>query len=502
MATYLRPGVYVEETLNPLPPIVGANATSIAAFMGASDRGPTTPTLITSWSQYITKFGGFNTANNNSNALPMAVYMFFTNGGAAAYVYRTAGIGNAASTTTLLDSTSAPALSVSAINPGTWGNGISVAISNVMDMTPTGSTRTWVYDLTVYFGGTTSAYAVETYSNVSNDPTSSRYVNTVLANSNYITATAVTTTYPASTGTTPVTLASGADGAVVTESTIAGSVIGLDTVQNSLVLNACGVVTAVYVDEVISYAEGRGDIFVVVDPSGSTAVNQLSTNATYTASSYAATYYPQLVVANPASTVSGATTTISPSGAVMGLMVRTDTARGVFKSPAGLQARLSGVLGLSATLTNNELDSLNSSNYPSNAIRYIPGSGYVVMGARTLKAGYADRYVAIRRTLIYLRKSLTDLTQFAIFENNDQTLWNSINDVIGKNLTSFWQQGGLRGTTAAEAFFVKCDSTNNTLATINEGIVNIEVGVALQRPAEFVVIKIGQFEGGTTVTVA
>ena len=173
----------------------------------------------------------------------------------------------------------------------------------------------------------------------------------------------------------------------------------------------------------------------------------------------------------------------------------------MFKAPAGLQARLAGATSV-ASLTNAELDSLNSNAAAVNAIKFVSGSGIVVMGARTLKGGYIDKYVPVRRTLIYLRKALTDLTEFAIFEPNDPALWRRIDSTVSSFLTNFWSQGGLRGDTPAQAFFVKVDSTNNPQASIDNGEVHLEVGVALQRPAEFVIIKIGQFDGGSTVTVA
>ena len=185
----------------------------------------------------------------------------------------------------------------------------------------------------------------------------------------------------------------------------------------------------------------------------------------------------------------------------MGVIATTDASRGVFKAPAGLLARLSGVVSI-ATLTNGELDTLNSAAAPVNAIKFVPGSGIVIMGSRTLKGGYVDKYVPVRRTLIYLRKSLTDLTEFAIFEPNDEALWNRINSSISTFLTDFWSKGGLRGATPQAAFFVKVDAQNNPQSSIDNGYVNIEVGVALQRPAEFIIIKIGQFDGGATVTVA
>lgn len=500
MAIYQRPGVYVEETLNLVPPVVGSASTSVAAFVGASDRGPLVPTLVNSWSQYVKAFGSWNSNNSNSNDLPFAVFSFFSNGGSSAYIQRAIGSGSDLASVTLTDSLTADALTLTAVNQGTWGNNIYASVSNVKNLSTDLLNPEYVYDLTLYYGGITSAYSVERYSGISNDPASSRFVENVLLNSNYVTATAVTTTYPA-VSPSPVAFSGGLDGATVTESVIAGTLDSFDVIKNSLILNACGVTTSTYVNQVISYAESRQDVFVIIDPSGTTSAGQISINESYAATSFAASYYPKITVADPTVSTRGATTVISPSGSIMGLYASTDVSRGVFKAPAGLQARLGGALSV-PVLTNAELDVMNTSAAAANALRYIPGTGVVVMGARTLKAGYADKYIPVRRTLIYLRKALTDLTEFAVFEPNDQDLWNEITDVITKELTRFWGEGGLRGASAEEAFFVKCDSDNNTPSSIDEGIVNIEVGVALQRPAEFVVIKIGQFEGGATVTVA
>ena len=124
------------------------------------------------------------------------------------------------------------------------------------------------------------------------------------------------------------------------------------------------------------------------------------------------------------------------------------------------------------------------------------------MGARTLKAGYSDQYVPVRRSLMYIEKSLRTLTEFALFEPNDSNLWGRINAEVSAFLRTFWSQGGLSGTTPSAAYFVVCDNTNNTPTTISNGFVNLQVGVALQNPAEFVVINIGQYSGGTTVTVS
>ena len=130
---------------------------------------------------------------------------------------------------------------------------------------------------------------------------------------------------------------------------------------------------------------------------------------------------------------------------------------------------------------------------PVNPIRQIPGAGLAVMGARTLKQdGTANKYVNMRRSLNYIRKQLENLTEFAIFENNDEKLWAQIRTTLGAFLNEYRNQGGLRGASAAQAYFVKCDAENNSNASIANGEVHIQVGVALQYPAEFVVIDLSQ----------
>ena len=493
MPVYQRPGVYVEETLNPIPPVVGADTLSVAAFIGASDRGPSTPTLVTSWSQYLAKFGGWNTVNTNN--LPMAVYLFFANGGTNAYVSRVVDVAAEFSSAEILDAEDAQALAFIATSEGSWGNDIHVGVTDVSGGT---------YNVAVYYGGVQAANVVERFTDVSSDPTSGRYVATVINGySNYVRVAFASEVDPVSTGSSPVTFSGGIDGGDIDETAIATAVGAgvFDEVTQSLILNACGVTGSAQIGNIIAYAEERGYVFVIVDPINDTVDNQMTRAASYTASSQAAVYYPRITVSDPTTQVAGATTPASPSGAIIGLYTLTDASRGVFKAPAGLQARLAGAVSV-PKLTPAQLDTMNSAAAPVNAIRYIVGSGIVVMGARTLKAGYVDRYVPTRRTLIYLKKSMVDLTEFAIFEPNDQVLWNRMETTVSNFLSAFWQKGGLKGETPDQAFFVKCDADLNTTAVIDSGEVRMEVGVALQRPAEFVVIKIGQFEGGATVTVA
>jgi phage tail sheath protein FI len=502
----LRPGVYVEETLNPVAPVAGPNSASIGAFIGPNDRGPIgTPTLITSWSQYTTLYGSWNTSTGTGaagNDLPLAVYMFFTNGGSQCYVNRVAN-GATIATRSLSDRAASPSatLQIQANNAGAWGNSINISIAN--------SVTTGLFDLFVYYGGNTDANLVERHVDLSMTATNARYaIAMVNAVSNYVRLTDLNSANTGSTRNPAVvtnqTLATAINGNTIGNTDYSNGLVNFDTIKQSLILNIPGNSTVPVINAAIGYANSRQDVFVVIDGIYDEPATQLALAAQYTASSLAAVYYPNLLISDPTlepGAGTGRTRAVGSGAAVMGVIATTDASRGVFKAPAGLLARLSGVVSITP-LTNNELDSLNSSFAPVNAIKFVPGSGIVIMGSRTLKGGYVDKYVPVRRTLIYLRKSLTDLTEFAIFEPNDELLWNRISSSISTFLTDFWSKGGLRGATPQAAFFVKVDAENNPQSSIDNGYVNIEVGVALQRPAEFIVIKIGQFDGGTTVTVA
>lgn len=264
------------------------------------------------------------------------------------------------------------------------------------------------------------------------------------------------------------------------------------------------------VNKLLGYAANRGDSFVILDASvnnttasdvigGVTGVSGLAAGYT-TSPNFGALYYPFVSIADPASTT-GAPKAVAPGGAVAAIYTSTDAARGVFKAPAGYYSIINTAVSVPA-LTATEFDLISTASKNLNVIRYIPGSGICVMGARTLSSSFADRYVPTRRTLNYLGSNLRSLTQFAVFEPNDQTLWSDITGIVSGYLDSFWRSGGLYGSTAAQAYYVKCDATINTPAVISAGELRIEIGVALQRPAEFVIIKLGQTDGGATVTTS
>jgi len=179
-----------------------------------------------------------------------------------------------------------------------------------------------------------------------------------------------------------------------------------------------------------------------------------------------------------------------------GIYARVDNTRGVFKAPANEVVR--GALNLRYRVTSAEQADLN--NKGINCIRFFSTEGIVVWGARTLADPSSDqKYVPVRRTTIMIEQSIVRSTRWAVFEPNDRTLWKTIRSAVTGFLTTVYQNGALMGATAEEAFFVKCDDETNTDATINLGEVNTVIGIALVKPAEFIMFKIGQQAAGADV---
>lgn len=506
--TYGRPGVYVSETLTTTPlQSVGAT-TSAGAVLGVFGQGPDTVTLVRSWFEFTDVYGGYDALYPATTV----VNQFFKNGGTELYVQRvlssTAGYATAS-----LPATSGTLATVTAKNKGSVGTSISV------QLTQNGG-GTW--NLAVYkeytVGGNTSTKLVENYTNlVFDDALSSNFAETVVNNvsANIVLSSTDTAKTP---DTTAVSLTgSNLDGATVRATDFTALLptdgsANLDQVDRPLVVFAAGVYDKLVVDgETAETAAGdhldvsealinwakAGNGFAVVDTvAGLTPAQALSFAASLPVTSQAAVYYPNYFISDPTSASPQATRKVSPAAAVVGNYLRTDGAKGPFKTPAGIDSRVEGAISLERAFTNKDLDDLNSSTSPVNAIRNLPGAGIVIMGGRTLlQDGTANRYINMRRSLIYIEKQLTDLTQFALFANNDYKLWAQLRSVVTVFLNQYYNKGGLRGGSPSQAFYVKVDEQNNTASTIQSGVVNIEVGVALEYPTEFIVLNIAQITG-------
>ncbi|BBA36192.1 uncharacterized protein sS8_4262 [Methylocaldum marinum] len=209
-----------------------------------------------------------------------------------------------------------------------------------------------------------------------------------------------------------------------------------------------------------------------------------------------AVWWPQVTVSS-----NGTRKNIDPSGSIAGLMSRIDGSRGVWKAPAGLEADIRGVLGARVPMSDEQNGLINPEAI--NAVRAFP-AGVVSWGARTLdgfdNSGNTDyRYVPVRRFALFIEESLVRGLRFAIFEPNDEPLWAQIRLAGGAFMNGLFRKGAFAGRTSREAYFVKADAETTTPQDQALGVVNVLVGFAPLRPAEFIVITLQQLAGQVQV---
>jgi uncharacterized protein len=258
-----------------------------------------------------------------------------------------------------------------------------------------------------------------------------------------------------------------------------------------------GDVDATLVADAAAYCEKRRAMLLVDSPSKWKDKDLAKDGVVNigTSSKNAALFFPRFKQPNPLR--NDQLEEFVPCGAIAGVCARTDTQRGVWKAPAGLEATLVGALQLSVPLTDAENGELNPLGI--NCLRAFPAAGRVAWGARTLQGD--DRlasewkYIPVRRLALYIEESLYRGTQWVVFEPNDEPLWAQIRLNVGAFMHNLFHQGAFQGATPREAYFVKCDKDTTTQNDINLGIVNIHVGFAPLKPAEFVIIKIQQMAG-------
>lgn len=505
-----RIGVYTtESTLRAAAPTPPTNSDTLAAFFGEASRGPVSPSLVTSWPDYQNQFGSLSSTSD----LGYALYHYFTNGGRVAYVARVVGDaaeaadgqveyhGAAVGGSTVGDYT---AFTVTAKNPGTWGNAIEVVVS-AGTVTST-NTRLPSFRIAVLLNGT----EVETWSDLSLNPDDGRYVESILNNfSSYLTVSDVVTPEPDEDLYIPAetyTLSGGVDESA-TDSDYVAALGLLSDVEGSLLINVVGKSGATVVNAALGVAAGRGNSFVIIDPDPEAVVDK-SVDATdvleyadeYSSDNpgYGALYYPMLKMVDPIRRGPAAVRDTYPGGAVAGAYIRTDAERGVGKTPAGYGTEVRGALNLAARVSDVNAAILYDAGV--NLFKAVPGAGVVILGGRTLERARPDKFISIRRSLNFVKQGINDIARSALFEPNDANLWTDLTARIDQFLTTFWGRGGLKGNTAADAFYVVCNSTNNTAVDQEDGVVNVEVGVALQYPAEFIVVNVSQWTGGSNTS--
>ena len=251
------------------------------------------------------------------------------------------------------------------------------------------------------------------------------------------------------------------------------------------------------VADAAAYCEERRAILLVDPPSawadaGDVVGTHSATGlaALGTESANAALYFPRVIQPDPLR--NDAPGTFVPSGAVAGVIARTDRRRGVWKAPAGLEAKLSAGTEPAVLLTDRENGELNPRGV--NCLRTFPTRGTVVWGARTLQGddrlGSEWKYLPVRRLALHIEESLDRGLRWAVFEPNDDRLWAGLRTSTATFLDGLFRRGAFQGARHREAFFVKCDRETTTQSDIDDGFVNVLVGFAPLRPAEFVILEI------------
>ncbi|SER00674.1 phage tail sheath family protein [Actinokineospora terrae] len=506
MPNYLSPGVYVEEVESGSRPIEGVG-TAVAAFVGLAERGPhDEPTLVTNWGQFTQTFGGFL----EGGYLAQAVFGYFLNGGSTAYVVRVGAGGRNGGN----GNGSAPPPAQAEIGnyriaakqlPGGRAEEITVEVTHP---TEEGAPEDR-FTLVVKQGGK----VVETHT-ATTKRGKENVVTVVREKSALITVEEVASGQLAKPDRGTVVLAAppSAPAEAIRADDIVGDVADrtgfggleiVDEVTMVAVPDLMGLYERDLIDldgvravqtAMIAHAELMGDRMAILDaPPGLTpqGVKQWRDEVNYD-TRYGALYYPWIKVADPAGE---GTVFVPPSGHLSGVWARNDGTRGVHKAPANEVVR--GVLALQSGVTQAEQALLNPIGV--NVLRSFTGRGIRVWGARTLSSDTDWRYLNVRRLFNYLEESILNGTQWVVFEPNDDALWARIRRTISAFLVNEWRKGALFGTTPDEAFYVKCDQETNPAESIDAGHVVCEIGVAPVKPAEFVVFRLAQLSGGTSL---
>jgi phage tail sheath protein FI len=524
--TYSYPGVYVEEIPSGIRPITGVS-TSNTAFVGFFAEGPMNePVRITSFADFERRFGGLDRRSETS----YAIRQFYLNGGQVAWVVRVAASTPLPAVAELHGgSPLGVALRIEAASPGAWGQRLQVGVSH---RGLPGDHFDLVIRELATVGGRRRVIGSEIHRNLDLDTTSRRFVPKVLAaESPWVRATSVGAgAAPVETGdvTAPAVISDAAseafeslgpdpqdpnrtpnDGQPPGGAELLAGMKTLDSIAPDIFNILClpraaslppPAMIQVYT-EAQKYCEDRRAFLIVDIPEGTRTpahlvddwMNDVGANLRHT---NAAVYYPRMELRDPLDEYRARN--VGASGTMAGVYARTDSTRGVWKAPAGTEAALRGVT-VTRKLTDLENGGINP--FGLNVLRTFPIHGDVAWGARTLEGADQQasewKYIPVRRTALFIEESLYQALKWVVFEPNDEPLWSQIRLNVGAFMQTLFRQGAFQGATPREAYLVKCDRETTTQEDIDRGVVNILVGFAPLKPAEFVVIRIQQMAGQT-----
>jgi phage tail sheath protein FI len=520
--TLTYPGVYIQEVGSGVRTVSGV-ATSIAAFVGRALRGPVNqPTTCFNYGEFTRRFGGLWSAG----PLSYAVDDFYANGGGQAEIVRLfKPLGAADDGIAVLD---VGALALRAATPGAWGNALTGLATHPDQADPVGAAAAALkYDLAVadlfdlrIEDKTTGA--VEIFRNLTVKATGgARRFDRVLAAESSLVQCQVNNDGTPKLGNRPANNATGTglngnDGAPLLDTDFIGDSdkkTGIYALKKADLFNLLcippderdGTLPRTVNEKAAQFCKAERAVLIVDPPADwddkpdeaaaivkAKQLNGATSVLSLAFADNAALYFPRLLRRDPKR--GGQLDSFVPCGAVAGIIARTDNARGVWKSPAGMSATVAGAEGLTVKMTDEENGLLNPLGV--NCLRSFPGTGLTVWGARTLKGSdqLSDdyKYLAVRRLALFIEESLYRGTQWVVFEGNDEPLWAQIRLSVGTFMQRLFKQGAFQGASPRDAYFVKCDGSTTTQDDRNQGIVNIVVGFAPLLPAEFVVISIQQ----------
>ena len=501
------PGVYIEEVSSGVRTIV-AVATSVTAFIGRASRGPTDePTKCLNFGDFQRTFGGLDVKSTMS----YAVQQFFANGGSEAIIVRVANATDAAKA-----QIDAGGLKLEASGEGKWGNNLRAVVDHeTKDENDPLLFNLRIQELVEDEDGVKQTVAEEVFRNVSVDEESPRYVRTVVDEGSTLVNPADTVELTASPGDGDYDSAGdGVDGSDIREVDIVGErddKTGLYALEEADLFNLLCLPPPTRKSNISDATYGKAAAYCVqrraillTDPEldnaksvkhGNDRLNSIRTAIGTNNAKNAAFFYPNIRVQDELK--ENRLQEFVPCGAMAGVMATTDLQRGVWKSPAGIEASIVGVREFTFKMTDGENGQLNPQGV--NCLRNFPVYGNVVWGSRTVAGSDRQasewKYLAVRRTALFIQESLYRGTQWAVFEPNDEPLWAELRLNVGAFMQNLFRQGAFQGSSPREAYFVRCGSNTTTQTDINLGRVNIEIGFAPLKPAEFVILKIQQIAG-------
>ena len=469
MASYKAPGVYVQDVVSGSQSISQASS-SVGVLIGVTRSGVVgVAQKIGSWTEFIAKYAnGLDTPFLENSYLPYAVHGFFTNGGKELYI---GSVKKNAVKATKTGTTNA--ITVTASTEGVWGNEIKVSLKKSSDYADDNKS----FDVVVAVGTSDSV----TITDVTVDTIS----DTVMTNSKakqWLSAFILGEVTELAEE--EITLAKGSDGDELEDADYTDALSMIDILDDATLVAIPGQTSSVVNNALLTYCDANG-LFPIIDmPVGSTAEATKAYRKSISAWT-GALCHPWGKMNDPLTNTLKAVPT---AGHVMGVYARIIESRGIHKAPAGVDAVVKGFVEMEYPMTSTQISTLN----PLGVICIIskPNAGIVLWGARSLNSTDTTmRYVSDGLLNLNIKKSLYNGTQFAVFEPNDVQLWSKVQASCKAFLETLRTSGALKGT-KDEAYYVTVDSTNNTNDTVAEGELNIEIGYAPVKPAEFVIIKL------------